>query len=322
MSAMEGLCEGRVVIVTGGGRGLGRGYAVDFAKAGASVVVNDLGGSSDGSGASSQPAEQVVEEIRGFGGKALANGDDVSDWDGAHRLIDTALRHFGRLDVLVNNAGILRDRMLVNMEPEDWDAVMKVHLRGTFAPSRHAAAYWRGEARADRRPDARIINTTSSSGLFCNPGQSNYGSAKAGIAAFSVISSRELERYGVTVNAIYPVARSRLTEDWFKSQGLDGGGGSADWDPFDPANVARIVVWLGSTRSAGITGRVFGIKGSLLTVAEGWSPGPTFEHEGPLDPAELDEIIPALVARSSGNTVPFSGLRTSASSTQNDTHAA
>src|SRR3954468_8606227 len=208
---MSGICEGRVVIVTGAGRGIGRGEALEFARQGAKVVVNDLGGEMDGSGSSIGPAHDVVEEIRGMGGEAVANGDDVSDWQGAQRLINTAVESFGRLDVLVNNAGILRDRMLVNMTVDEWDAVIKVHLRGTFAPSRWAAAYWRERVKAGETNDARIINTTSSSGIYGNPGQSNYGAAKAGIASFTIIAAMELGRYGVTVNAIAPGALTRMT---------------------------------------------------------------------------------------------------------------
>src|SRR3954471_20617950 len=205
------LCDGRVVIITGAGRGIGRGHALEFARQGAKVVVNDLGAEVDGSGGATGPAGEVVEEIRSAGGEAVANGDDVSDWEGAQRLINTAIETFGGLDVLVNNAGILRDRMLVNMTLEEWDAVIKVHLRGTFGPARWAAAYWRERVKAGETNDARIINTSSPSGIFGNPGQTNYGAAKAGIASFTIIAAMELARYGVTVNAIAPVALTRMT---------------------------------------------------------------------------------------------------------------
>src|SRR5688500_15565199 len=207
-----GINDGRVVIVTGAGRGIGRGHALAFAREGARVVVNDLGAEVDGSGSSTGPAGQVVDEIRAAGGQAVANGDDVSDWEGAQRLVNTAIETFGGLDVLVNNAGILRDRMLVNMTEDEWDAVVRVHLKGTFAPTRWAAAYWRERAKAGETNDARVINTSSTSGIFGNPGQTNYGAAKSGIAGFTVILAQELGRYGVTVNAIAPGALTRMTE--------------------------------------------------------------------------------------------------------------
>ncbi len=218
---MPGLCEGRVAIVTGGARGIGREHALMLASHGAKVVVNDLGGEMDGTGQSKGPADDVVAEIKGMGGEAVSNGDSVSDWEGAQRLINTAVESFGRLDVLINNAGILRDRMLVNMTAEEWDAVINVHLRGTFAPSRWAAAYWRDRAKAGEANDARIINTTSVSGIYGNPGQTNYGAAKMGIAAFTIIASRELGRYGVTVNAVAPGALTRMTEGLGMGQGTE-----------------------------------------------------------------------------------------------------
>ena len=208
-----GICDGRVVVITGAGRGIGREHAIAFAREGAKIVVNDLGGEMDGSGSSTGPAGEVVDEIRGMGGEAIANGDDVSDYDGAGRLVQAAIDHFGTIDVLVNNAGILRDRMLVNMTIEEWDAVIKVHLRGTFCPTRHAVEYWRNRTKAGDSNDARIINTTSPSGIYGNVGQTNYGAAKAGIASFTIIAGMELERYGVTVNAIAPAALTRMTEN-------------------------------------------------------------------------------------------------------------
>src|SRR5947208_8706374 len=208
---MTGICEGRVVIITGAGRGIGRGHALEYARQGAKLVVNDLGAEVDGSGSSTGPAGEVVDEIRGMGGEAVANGDDVSDWEGAQRLVNTAVESFGRLDVLVNNAGILRDRMLVNMTADEWDDVIRVHLRGTFAPARWAAAYWRERVKAGETNDARLINTSSSSGIYGNAGQTNYGAAKAGIASFTIIAAMELAPYGVTVNAIAPGAATRMT---------------------------------------------------------------------------------------------------------------
>src|SRR6476620_5471471 len=210
--SMSKLCEGRIAIVTGAGRGIGREHALSLAYHGAQVVVNDLGGSVDGTGGDLSPAQQVVEEIKGMGGEAVANGDSVSSWEGAQRLINTAVETFGDLHAVVNNAGILRDRVLANMTEEEWDAVINVHLRGTFAPSRWAAAYWRDRAKAGEANDARIINTTSVSGIYGNPGQTNYGAAKMGIAAFTIIASRELGRYGVTANAVAPGALTRMTE--------------------------------------------------------------------------------------------------------------
>src|SRR5437763_8085241 len=218
---MTALCDGRIVIVTGAGRGIGREEALEFARQGARVVVNDVGVSREGTGEDATPAQSVVDEIKALGGEAVANYDDVSDFDGAKQLVQTAIESFGGLDVLVNNAGILRDRMLVNMTIEEWDSVIKVHLRGTFATSHHAAGYWRERSKAGDDVDARLINTSSSSGIYGNVGQSNYGAAKAGIAAFTVIAAMELARYGVTVNAIAPAALTRMTEDLVRWQAGD-----------------------------------------------------------------------------------------------------
>jgi NAD(P)-dependent dehydrogenase (short-subunit alcohol dehydrogenase family) len=297
---MSGICDGRVAIVTGAGRGIGREHALELARQGARVVVNDLGGARDGSGSSQVPAAEVVEEIQAMGGAAVASTDDVSDWEGARHLVQTALDSFGRLDALVNNAGILRDRMLFNMEPQQWDDVIRVHLRGTFGPTRHAVAHWRDLAKAGQPVDARVINTSSSSGIFGNPGQSNYGAAKAGIAAFTVIAAQEVERYGITVNAIYPGALTRMTED------LVRWGGRAELSEEErerrgPANIAPLVVWLASAESRGITGRVFGVAGGRITVAEGWHGGPRAEKDGRWDPAELGGVVPGLVAQAAPN---------------------
>ncbi len=301
---MQQLCKDRVVIITGAGRGIGREYALEFARQGARVVVNDLGGHGDGSGTASGPALEVVAKIKAMGGQAVANTDDVADWDGAKRMIDMAIHEFGGLDVLVNNAGILRDRTLVNMEPEDLDAVIRVHMRGTFAPARHAAAYWRNESKAGRPRIGRLINTSSSSGLYCNPGQTNYGAAKAGIAAMTVIASRELDRYGVTVNAIYPTAMSRLTADIFAVHGDKYTAGAVPgFDPLDPANVAPLVAWLGSVESSEVTGRVFGVIGGRITVAEGWHAGPRIEKQGRWQADELSSQIPDLVRRAAANAL-------------------
>jgi NAD(P)-dependent dehydrogenase (short-subunit alcohol dehydrogenase family) len=297
---MTGICEGRVVVVTGAGRGIGREHALEFARQGAKVVVNDLGGEVDGTGSSTGPAGEVVDEIRAMGGEAVANGDDVSDFDGAGRLIRTAIDTFGGLDTLVNNAGILRDRMLVNMSPEEWDAVIRVHLRGTFCPSRHALEFWRERSKAGETNDARIVNTSSPSGIYGNVGQTNYGAAKAGIAAFTVIAAQEVGRYGVTVNAISPGALTRMTQDLGMGQraaGLPEG----QWNPLLPENIAPIVVWLGSPESKGITGRVFNVMGGHLSVAEGWVEGPAVDKDGRWDPAELTDIVPDLVAKAAPN---------------------
>src|SRR5580704_15616229 len=259
---MPGIAEGRVAIVTGAGRGIGRGHAMELARQGAKVVVNDLGTEVDGQGSSEGPAGAVVDEIRAVGGEAVANGDDVSDWDGAGRLVETALQAFGSLDIVVNNAGILRDRMLANMTIEEWDAVIRVHLRGTFATMRRAAEYWRARTRSGGTNDARIINTTSASGLFGNVGQANYGAAKGAIAAATIIAASELGRYGVTVNAIAPGAYTRMTE-----QAKPGSRASVEpgaFDVSDPDNIAPLVAWLASPESADVTGRIFTVRGGQI----------------------------------------------------------
>ncbi|HSS11209.1 MAG TPA: SDR family oxidoreductase [Acidimicrobiales bacterium] len=290
---MDRLCEGRVVIVTGAGRGIGRGEAIEFARHGAKVVVNDLGTKVDGTEPTSTVAQEVAQEIRELGGEAIANADDIADWEGARRVVQTAIDSFGRLDVLVNNAGILRDRMLFNMTEHEWDAVVRVHLKGTFCTMRWACAYWRDRAKGGEDTDARIINTSSGSGLYGNPGQGNYGAAKAGIAALTIIAARELERYGVTVNAIAPGARTRMTEN------LPGRGGAVStetgFDARSPDNIAPLVVWLGSSRSRAITGRVFNVAGGVIGVAEGWRRGPSTGKGGRWEAAELGEVVSELV---------------------------
>jgi NAD(P)-dependent dehydrogenase (short-subunit alcohol dehydrogenase family) len=292
---MEKLNEGRVAIVTGAGRGIGREHALLLARHGASVVVNDLGGSMDGEGADKGPAQQVVDEIEALGGKAIANTDDISDFDGAERLIRSAIDTFGGLDILVNNAGILRDRMLTNMSEAEWDAVIKVHLKGTFAPCRHAAAYWRERAKAGEANDARIINTSSPSGIYGNAGQTNYGAAKAGIASFTIIAAKELVRYGVTVNAIAPAALTRMTE------GLGMGQAPEEIkEQMSPAHIAPIVCWLASPQAAHVTGRVFDVTGRMISVSEGWHRGPSLEHPTD-DPVELGPQVSELVAQARPN---------------------
>ena len=287
---MGKLCEGRVCIVTGGARGLGRDYALMLAEHGAKVVVNDLGGGRDGSGAASGPAEEVVAEIKAAGGEAVANAGDVSDFGQMKAMIQQAVDTYGRLDVLVSNAGILRDRMLVNMTEAEWDIVIKVHLRGTFAPSHHAAAYWRDQAKAGNKIDARLITTTSVSGIYGNMGQTNYGAAKAGIAAFTIIAARELKRYGITVNCIAPGALTRLTEDLVVGEITE-----EMRKQRSPKWVAPIVTWLASTESKDVTGRVFEASGRVLAVAEGWHRGPSVAPVE--DPTTLGPIVRDLVER-------------------------
>jgi NAD(P)-dependent dehydrogenase (short-subunit alcohol dehydrogenase family) len=267
---MSRLCEGRVALITGAGRGIGREHALSLARHGAKVVVNDLGGDVTGAGADATPAQSVVDEIVAAGGEAVVNGGNVADFDDAGAMVAQAIEAFGRLDVVVNNAGILRDRMLVNMDPPEWDAVIAVHLRGTFGPMRHAAAYWREQAKAGQPVDARIINTSSPSGLYGNVGQTNYGAAKAGIAAMTVIAAEELHRYGVTVNAIAPGALTRMTENLFQLSDEEA-------EKLHPRWVAPIVTWLASPESRYVTGRVFDVSGRALSVAEGWHRGPSVE---------------------------------------------
>jgi NAD(P)-dependent dehydrogenase (short-subunit alcohol dehydrogenase family) len=291
---MSTFCEDRVCIVTGAARGIGREYALMLAEHGAKVVVNDLGGARDGSGASKSPADEVVAEIRSRGGEAVANFADVGDWNQSKAMIQQAIDQFGRLDVLVSNAGILRDRMLVNMEEAEWDAVIRVHLRGTFCPARHAAAYWRERSKAGQPVDGRIITTTSVSGIYGNPGQTNYGAAKAGIAAFTVIAARELKRYGVTVNCIAPGALTRLTEDLGMGQRSD-----EEKRRMDPRWVAPIVTWLASRESGDVTGRIFEASGRMLAVAEGWHRGPSIAPVE--DPTQLGPLVHDLVKRARKN---------------------
>lgn len=292
---MARLCEGRVVIVTGAGRGIGREHALSLARHGAHVVVNDLGAGVDGSGGDASPAQQVVAEIEQAGGRAIANGDDVSSFEGAERLVKAAVETFGDLHAVVNNAGILRDRMMANMTEAEWDAVIKVHLKGTFSPAHFAAAYWRDRSKAGQPVDGRIINTTSVSGIYGNVGQSNYGAAKAGIAAFTVISALELARYGVTVNAVAPVALTRMTENLQPTPPTD-----EEREIQSPRWIAPIVTWLASAESKGVTGRVFEASGRTLAIAEGWVRGPS--HDPVADPTALGPVVEQLLASARKNS--------------------
>lgn len=292
--ATEGICAGRIVIITGAGRGIGRAHALAFAAEGAKVVVNDLGSTLSGESTAETPAEQVVSEIRAAGGEAVANGDDVASWEGAQRLVQQAVDTFGGLDVLVNNAGFVRDRMLVNLAEDEWDSVVRVHLKGHFATMRHAAAYWRAESKAGRAVDARIINTSSGAGLQGSVGQGNYGAAKAGIAGLTLTAAAEFGRYGVTVNAIAPSARTRMTETVFADMM------AAPEDGFDamaPENISPIVVWLGSPESAGVTGRMFEVEGGRLALAEGWRHGVPVDRGARWNPAELGTVVSELIAK-------------------------
>jgi NAD(P)-dependent dehydrogenase (short-subunit alcohol dehydrogenase family) len=281
-----GALDGKVAIVTGAARGIGRGHALLLAREGASVVVNDLGGEWDGSGADDRPAQLVVGEITASGGRAVANYDDVADWEGGQRLINTAVESFGGLDILICNAGILRDRMTFNMTEEEWDAVIRVHLKGHFVPARWAAAYWRERNKETGRPvGGRIVFTSSESGLFANPGQLNYDAAKSGIATMAVVLARELARYGVTANAIAPRARTRLTENTFGARPVADG----DFDARDPENVAPWVVWLCTDAASHVSGHNFVVGGGSVQLVSGWRVESSIEKDGRWTLPELDE---------------------------------
>jgi NAD(P)-dependent dehydrogenase (short-subunit alcohol dehydrogenase family) len=286
-----GICDGRVVIVTGAGRGLGRAHALAFAAQGAAVVVNDVGASLGGEGYDQSPAEEVVAAIIAAGGRAVANGDDVSDWDGAGRMIAQAVEGFGGLDTLVCNAGIVRDRMFANMSVDEWDAVIRVHLRGVFCPLRHAAAYWRDESKAGNTRAARIVTTSSGAGLRGSIGQSNYVAAKAGIAALTLNMAAELGRYGVLANTIAPSARSRMTEQGMPEMMKKPESG---FDAMDPANISPFVVWLGSG-DCDVTGRALELAGGEVCVMNGWNRGPAVDEGRRFDPAEAGATVRRLV---------------------------
>jgi len=288
--------KGKIAIVTGAGRGIGRAHALALAQAGAKLVVNDLGGSLAGEGNDLSPAQQVVQEIEAAGGEAVANGANVADFAEAGELVQTAIDAFGRLDILVNNAGILRDRMLVNMTEAEWDSVIAVHLKGHFAPTRHAAAYWRERSKAGDEVRGRVINTSSPSGVFGNIGQANYGAAKAGIAGFTLIVAQELERYGVTVNCLAPNARTRMTEETFDMVAPKEG-----FDPLDPSNMSPLVVALSADDAQRITGQVFHVWGGAINALQGWSPGELFESA---DKWDADALLGELVARFPDGAAP------------------
>jgi NAD(P)-dependent dehydrogenase (short-subunit alcohol dehydrogenase family) len=290
------ICKDRVVVVTGAGRGLGRAHALEFARQGAKVVVNDLGVARDGSGdASGGPAQDVVREIEALGGQAVASPHDIATEDGAAALIATAADTFGGLDVLVNNAGFLRDRMLINLSEDEWDAVMRVHLKGHFLPLKHAGRYWRAESKAGRPVDARVINTSSGAGLLGSVGQGNYSAAKAGIVGLTLVASAELGRYGVTVNAIAPAARTRMTEEVFAQTMAAPAEG--EFDAMAPENVSPLVVWLGSADSREITGRVFEAEGGKICVMDAFRHGPAVDKGARWDTADVGAVVKDLLAQ-------------------------
>jgi len=277
--------EGKVAIVTGAGRGIGREHALMLASAGAKVVVNDLGGSTAGEGSDTTPAQSVADEIKAAGGEATANYDNVADFQGAENMVKQAISDFGDLHILVNNAGILRDRMLVSMSESEWDAVINVHLKGHFAPTHHAAAHWRAKSKESGGPVfGRVINTSSPSGVFGNVGQTNYGAAKAGIAAFTIIAAQELGRYGVTVNCLAPNARTRMTEDIFGGMPQPKEG---EFDPLDPKNISPVVVALATEEAGNITGQCFFIYGGTINVLKPWDVGTFIKKDDYWDPDEL-----------------------------------
>lgn len=289
---MSGVCEDRVVIVTGAGNGLGKAYALELARQGARVVVNDLGVGTHGeAGLTQGAADLVVEEIRDMGGQAVANHDDVSDWEAGKRIVQTAIDAFDRLDAVVNNAGFVRDRMFVSCTPDEWDAVLRVHLRGHFCTSRHAVDYWRAQQKAGNTVDARLINTTSGAGLQGSVGQSAYSTAKAGIAALTLVQATELARYGITANALAPNARTRMTATAF-----DMTTDANAFDVFAPENMAPLVAWLCSADAQDITGQVFELKGGKIFLSEGWTDSPALDKGARWEAGELGPVVRSLLA--------------------------
>jgi len=299
------ICKDRVAVVTGAGRGLGRAHALEFARQGARVVVNDLGVESDGGGRSSEVADAVVAQIRALGGEAVAHADDIATDEGARSLVATALDAFGRLDVLVNNAGFVRDRMLVNLGEDEWDAVVRVHLKGHFLPLKYAGQHWRAEAKAGRAVAARIVNTSSGAGLLGSVGQGNYSAAKAGIVGLTLVAASELGRNGVTDNAIAPAARTRMTEEVFAATMAAPREG--EFDAMAPENVSPLVVWLGSVESGDVTGRVFEVDGGRICVMEGFRHGPVIDQGARWDPAELTPVVAGLLKRAQPNEPVYGG---------------
>lgn len=288
-----GICENRTVIITGAARGLGRAYAVAFAAEGANVVVNDIGASLGGEGRDTSAADAVVAEIKAAGGQAIANYEDITDWDAAKRIVEAAVEAFGDLHVVVNNAGIVRDRMFVSATLDEWDATMHVHLRGHFCVSRHAVDFWRSQQKAGKTVDARIINTTSGAGLQGSIAQAAYSTAKGGIAALTLVQAAELGRYGITANALAPAARTRMTEQAFSDKMATE---AQAFDAMDPANVAPTVVWLGSSQSAHVTGCVFELEGGKIMIEDGWREGPVVDKGQRWDPADVGAAVDALIA--------------------------
>lgn len=289
-----GICDGRTVIITGAARGLGRAYALAFAAEGANVVVNDIGTSLGGEGRDTSAADAVVDEIKAGGGKAIANYDDVTDWDAAARIVKAAIDAFGNLHVVVNNAGIVRDRMFVSATLEEWDATMHVHLRGHFCIARHAVDYWRGKSKTGANPDARIINTTSGAGLQGSIAQAAYSTAKGGIATLTLVQAAELGRYGITANALAPSARTRMTEQAFAEKMATQG---STFDVMDPANIAPTVVWLGSAASAHVTGCVFELEGGKIMLEDGWREGPFVDKTARWEPADVGGAVDQLLSK-------------------------
>jgi len=299
---MSKICEGRVVIVTGAGRGIGREHALELARQGASVVVNDIGSTLNGDGSSDGPAGEVVDLIREGGGNAIANDADVADWDATGALVESTLKEFGRLDAVVNNAGFVRDRMFVSTSEEEWDAIIRVHLKGHFCLTRHACAHWRAQAKAGEAVDARIINTSSGAGLLGSVGQSNYSAAKGGIASLTLVQAAELARYGITANAIAPAARTRMTEDAFADMMKKPESG---FDAMDPANIAPLVAWLASGESKDVTGQIFEISGGKVSVSDGWFEGPSIDRGERWPSGELGGAIRDLLGQAREPTKPY-----------------
>jgi NAD(P)-dependent dehydrogenase (short-subunit alcohol dehydrogenase family) len=288
-----GICDGRTVIITGAARGLGRAYALAFAAEGSNVVVNDIGTSLVGEGRDTSAADAVVTEIKAAGGRALANYEDITDWDAAKRIVDAAVAEFGDLHVVVNNAGIVRDRMFVSATPEEWDATMHVHLRGHFCLSRHAVDFWRARGKEGHKVDARILNTSSGAGLQGSIAQAAYSTAKGGIAALTLVQAAELGRYGITANALAPSARTRMTEQAFAEKMATEG---EAFDVMDPANIAPTVVWLGSAASAHVTGCVFELEGGKIMLEDGWREGPFVDAGACWNPVDVGGAVDRLLA--------------------------